>query len=100
WLTGGDSASKEYASTLARMKSARQLPAVDGSVDAFSWTQRSVLASGLDYRPRPVIQGYAAYTPKLAAINAAFLRGERAPDNVLFDLQSTDAHYASQEDGA
>lgn len=60
------------------------LPHLDGSVDVIPSLQSRVLASGLDYRPRPSFQEYATYTPELLAANRAFIQGPRAPDRIIF----------------
>ena len=65
----------------------------------YPWDQAALLANGLTYRPRPLIQGYNAYTPELAELNAAFLRSDRAPDNVLFRVAAMDYHFPALDDG-
>ena len=37
------------------------------SIDILSVGQGLLLLHGFDYRPRPIFQGYSAYTPRLAA---------------------------------
>jgi hypothetical protein len=68
-------------------------------VDVYPWNQAVLFAQGLPYDPRPIIQSYSVYTPELAELNAAHLRNARAPDNVLFDIDPTDMHFPSLEDG-
>jgi hypothetical protein len=51
------------------------------------------------WRSRPVLQGYAAYTPSLAALNANFFRRADAPRFVLSRWASIDDHFASADDG-
>ncbi len=55
-----------------------------GSVDVLPSIQAAVMAAGLSYRGRPSFQGYASYTPALAAANRAFLEGPEAPRWMLF----------------
>src|SRR5262249_19574111 len=43
------------------------------SVDTFSYEQGVLLLNGLNWTPRPIFQGYSAYTPFLQSINAPFL---------------------------
>ena len=57
------------------------------------------MASNNQWNPRPVIQSYSVYTTKLAKINEQHLRGEHAPDNVLFRVQPIDGRLPSLEDG-
>jgi hypothetical protein len=74
------------------------IPLIDGSVDVYSYNQTAILAHGLHYYPRPVIQSYSAYTPELAELNAAHLRSKLAPDNILFQVASIDNHYPALDD--
>jgi hypothetical protein len=60
------------------------------SVDVFGAAQTYAIANGLTFTPRPVFQGYAAYTRELGRRNADFYRSARAPAWSLFDLQSID----------
>jgi hypothetical protein len=91
-----DQVYKEY---LAPIRNDFRFPRIDGSVDIYPWNQAALLANGLSCRPRPVIQSYSAYTPELAEMNAAFLRGARAPDYILFALNPIDDHFPALEDG-
>jgi hypothetical protein len=88
-----------YKKNLAEVRNTFPLPPIEGSVDVYPWRQAVLFAHGLQYDPRPVIQSYSAFTPELAELNAAHLRGSSAPDNVLFDIEPTDAHFPSMEDG-
>jgi hypothetical protein len=45
------------------------------------------------------MQSLAVDTPELADLNAAFVRGERAPDSILFQIAPVDDHVPSLEDG-
>jgi hypothetical protein len=68
-------------------------------VDVYPWNQAALIAHGLQYDPRPVIQSYSAYAPELAELNAAHLRRAHAPDNILFDIDSMNNNFPSLEDG-
>jgi hypothetical protein len=76
------------------------MPAVDGTVDVYSTGQGIVIAKGMAYQPRPVIQSYVAYTSALSKLNADFLTSERAPQNIVFRIETMDNHYPSEEDAA
>lgn len=89
-----------YAEALARIRSEATLPAVTGTVDIFGVDQAVALAYGLDYKPRPVFQGYSVYTPALLEKNRTALLASAAPDTVLFDLQSVDNRYPALDEGA
>ncbi|HNF65448.1 MAG TPA: hypothetical protein PK144_06685 [Plasticicumulans sp.] len=72
-----------------------------GSVDLISYEQGRLFFNDLNYRPRPVIQSYAAYTPALAARNAAHFLGPQRPDFVLFNPAETiDGRLPMMDDGA
>jgi hypothetical protein len=84
---------------LSDYRSKFPLPPISGSVDVYPWNQAAVLAHGLNYRPRPVIQSYSAQTPDLAALNAEFLRGDRVPENIFFEVTTIDDRFPSLDDG-
>jgi hypothetical protein len=62
----------------------------DASLDVLGFEQAIALFNGFNYTPRPTFQSYSAYTPKLSALNAAYLAGEDAPDFLLLKLQTID----------
>ncbi len=88
-----------YQSSLEDIKAAISLPELSGTTDLYPNEVAAVLANGLTYRQRPVVQSFSAYTGKLAEINAAHLRSENAPDNILFDVAAIDRRWPSSEDG-
>jgi hypothetical protein len=90
---------EEHEKFLGDFRNAFPLPAVKGSVDVYPWNQAAVLAHGLDYRPRPTMQSQAAYTRELAELNATFLRSDRAPENILFEIGTIDERFPSLDDG-
>ena len=68
------------------------LSAVSGhSVDIMPTSIAVLYAYGLDWRPRPVLQSYSAYTPYLDQLDAAFLAGPDAPDRIIYSPGSIDA---------
>jgi len=79
----------------------RQIPLspLDGSADVIASVQGAMIANGLNYRPRPNIQEYGAYTPKLTDVNLEFIRSERAPKYVLHNTGTIDNGYPSLADG-
>ncbi|MGO1071240.1 hypothetical protein [Lysobacter sp. CA199] len=70
----------------------------DAPIDIVSVGQGLLLSHGMNYRPRPVFQGYSTYTPELARMNASFLASARAPDWVLMDMAAIDGRYPTSED--
>jgi hypothetical protein len=68
------------------------------TVDVFSHAQLAALENNLNYRPRPVIQSYSAYTPYLQDLNRAFYRSDKRPVWLLFKLQSIDKRFTALDD--
>lgn len=80
-----------------------QLPLVKAvvgrlTIDVVSCDQSMLLLNQLNWHPRPVFQSCMAYTPALAAANAKFYRGARAPEFVLINLTPIDRRYPGHED--
>lgn len=69
------------------------------SVDVFNYEQGLVVLAGLNYHPRPTIQGYTAYTGGLAALNRDFYRTATAPDRLLIKYQTIDERFPALDDG-
>jgi len=69
------------------------------SVDVYNYNQGYAIATGLDYRPRPVFQGYVAYTPELLALNLAH-HEVAPPEYLLFVPQTIDNRYPMLDEGA
>jgi hypothetical protein len=70
---------------------------VTADVDVFPHAQHVLFAHGLDWNPRPVIQGNTVYTPRLVEINARHVR-ERGPKTLLWDVDPIDAHHPAEAD--
>ena len=69
------------------------------SVDVFGFHQAHALLNGLNYRPRPVFQSYAAYNSQLARLNEEFYQSKEAPDYVLFELAGIEHRFPALDDG-
>jgi hypothetical protein len=69
-----------------------------GSVDLFNYEQGLLLLNGLDYRPRPIFQSYAAFTGSLLQKNAGYYRRPNAPDFSVVRIGSIDERYPMQDD--
>ena len=82
-----------------RVQKSNLLPPTSGTVDLYPNEVASIFAYNLPYQPRPVFQSFAAYTDKLARLNAEHLTSPDAADSILFDLNPIDGHLASFEDG-
>ena len=78
----------------------RTFPDLDvyGTADVYPLSQTLALPQSLTCRPRPIFQSISAYTPKLAEMNAAHLRSDRAADHVFFGIGTIDDRFAPQDD--
>ena len=68
------------------------------SLDVLGFEQAIALFNGFNYQPRPVFQGYSAYTPYLARLNHDYFATEQAPEFVLFKLQTLDGRLSTMDD--
>lgn len=66
----------------------------DKTVDIFPWNIQLLLLNKLNYKPRPVIQSYTAYTQYLENMNFDHYNSNQAPEFVIYDLGSIDGRYA------
>ena len=82
----------------ARVRAAQELPRVNGSVDVIPSIQSSLLAYGLDYRPRYHFQEYQTFTKHLIEANRRSLI-ERGPDFLLFAPESIDNRFPAMAEG-
>jgi hypothetical protein len=60
------------------------------SVDVLGFGISYIYYNGLLYNPRPVIQSYQAYNPRLIDLNVAKYTSQSAPDYVLYHFRSID----------
>lgn len=95
----GESLKDQFAKANKTIRDEHPLPAFDGSADIYNYDQSVLLASGNKWDPRPVLQGYSAYTPELATMDEEHLRGSNAPDWIVFDLQTIVGRLPSLDDG-
>src|ERR1017187_5588010 len=88
----------DWRDSLAGWREIYPIAPLTGSADILRIDIMTLLANSADYRPRPVIQSYAAVNEYLARLNANFLAGPRAPEFVLLNSASMDSRYPSTED--
>ncbi len=69
-------------------------------VDVMNYLQWAAVANGMNYQPRPVFQGYLAYTPYLQELNKAYLKRLDSPNYILFCHQSIDKRFPTINDSA
>ena len=67
-------------------------------VDILGNEQAYALFNDFNFRPRPTLQGYAAYNRQLEQLNADFYASPRAPEFVLQKLDTIDGHLPAIED--
>ena len=87
-----------HESQLANIRDANPIPDVDGTVDVFPSKLIVGFAHGLDMRPRPVLQSYAAFTPALIERDARHFRGDTGPNHVLISVGEIDGRLPTMED--
>jgi hypothetical protein len=98
-MTESNNLQNRFEQSLDEIEKEYTVPALQGTTDIYSFDQAYLLASNNKWNPRPIMQSHMVYTPKLAQINEQHLRGNRAPDNVLFRVQPIDGRLPSLEDG-
>jgi hypothetical protein len=90
---------RSYSDSVKQIRTEQPLAHLVGTTDIYSFGQSALLASDLNWAPRPVLQSYSAYTPSLARKDADYLARPEAPTTILLALQPIDNHLPSLEDG-
>jgi hypothetical protein len=70
------------------------------SVDVMNYLQLAAVINDMNYQPRPVIQGFVAYTPALQRLNEEYFQSPRRPHFVMLCQQTTDGRFPALEDSA
>jgi hypothetical protein len=96
---------RELERDLVEQKMVSALPRVkaevgQATIDMLGYEQGALLLNGLNYTPRPVFQGYTAYTKSLIEQNREFYRSGRAPSYALVKYQTIDNRYPALDDAA
>jgi len=68
------------------------------TVDVFGFRQSYALYNGMDFRPRPVSQSYAAGNAELMRVNERFVQSGKGADFFLFELNPLDSKFPALED--
>lgn len=89
---------EDYAGILKALKKDAGIPLISGSTDIFSWGQIHLIASENLWVPRPIFQSYAVLNAALGEKNQNFLRGDQAPQNILFKIEPIDGRLPALED--
>jgi hypothetical protein len=96
-----DLASSYAASTASIDELRAQFSMVDGSYDILGHDQYLILALGAErWTPRPVLQGYSAYTEKLTRLDADYLAGPQAPRWLIARCETIDGRLPMMDDPA
>ena len=98
-LLHGPGRKDAYADALEKLRASYPLTKLSGTADIYSFGQSVLLAHGIPWAPRPVLQSYSAYSPFLAEADARHLKGTLAPENVLLRLEPIDDRLPALEDG-
>jgi hypothetical protein len=70
------------------------------SVDVMNYLLLAAVVNEMNYQPRPVIQGFVAYTPALQSLNQEYFRSAGRPHYVMLCQQATDGRFPALEDSA
>jgi hypothetical protein len=101
-LSGWEKLSQQFEVARAKIRQREPLPRSDSSVDiypGFPSGQAILLANDLQWSPRPIMNSYSAYTPKLADMNSAHLASTLGARRIFFDVFPIDGRLATLEDG-
>ena len=95
-------AKRQFNASMARIKAALPLPQVSGPSDIYSSGQAILLASGLQWSPRPVLQSVTVTSQGTAEADLAHLEGRNGQSpvqNVFFKLENEDDRLPTLQDG-
>lgn len=92
-----------WRAELEKARTASYLPAIRqqvgrASVDVYNYEQGVALLNGLNYSPRPVFQGYSAYTARLAGRNLRHYQSAAAPEYLLWHHTSIDERFPTLDE--
>ncbi len=105
-LAQGDNLRTALDQELSRARSILEserapLSAIQGRYDVLGNDQYLILALGSSqWTPRPVLQGYSAYTELLARLDADFIASDRAPPWLVMQVQTIDGRLPMMDDAA
>jgi hypothetical protein len=89
----------QFEQSLGLIRQEYSIPHLQGTTDIYPWDQSYLLASDNQWNPRPIMQSYSAYTPLLAQANEQHLRGDKAPDNIVFGVKTIGGRFPTLDDG-
>jgi hypothetical protein len=68
------------------------------TVDVIDFQQWTAVLNNFNYHPRPIIQGYSAYTPYLQSLNLAFYESAQRPEFVILNIETIDYRFPTLDD--
>jgi hypothetical protein len=95
---GADLMTLERQAGTSRSKRTPPTAASGETIGAFPWDLSTALQNSLPLVTPPVIQSYAAFSPRLSALNSQFFGGTRAPGRIYFEVSPIDGRYPTLED--
>lgn len=98
-MNGADDLKDSFIKESDAIKKASEIPQMTESIDLYPDNHAIITALNLNYKPRPTVVSHAAFTPYLARLNAAHLRGPNAPERLIFKIATIDGRYPSFDDG-
>lgn len=100
WLDARRWSSAAAERRAADNKIKRSFPdTVIGTVDAVPGNVAPLILSGLRYRPRPVLESYSSYSPRLQKLDETFFNGPDAPDTLFLDISDIDNRLPMEATG-
>jgi hypothetical protein len=94
---GTEPLQRQYQMSIGNLVQQFPLPSSIGAVDVYPWDVWLPLIHDVPYRPRPVFQSYAAFTPKLSEMNAHHLMSASTP-TLLFQVKTIDVRLPTVDD--
>jgi hypothetical protein len=90
---------REYAASRQSVARPALRSALDGaSVDVYDYNLGIALLNDLHLTPRPIFQGYSAYTPSLEEWNLRFYQSDKAPAFLIWSDERLDDRYPGEDD--
>lgn len=87
-----------YQREVERLRVDYPLSPLQGTVGFMGYQLFILPVWGLDPRPAPALQTYAAYNAYLSAKDADFFAGPQGPEHVLLGIEPLDQHFPTVED--
>jgi hypothetical protein len=98
-VTDAGALERQYQRRLALLANRPPFANQHGQADVYPWDLSPLLASGMTWKPRPILQSYAAFAPSLIKANADHLKAD-PPSRIYFGINPIDQRYPAMEDGA